>query len=198
MCQRQLCSLAPVLLFIWYWLVFFSRLNCAQHSHFSYTLNMICHYLQAQTKPNVHAIPCRMPYKLEMIALSHIEPIKMPLLLFDKYTSHFTKTKPRRVLINEEYRKCFVSVLSECVCLCVFLFTSEWITKKWQKTTAKSVNDTRHTNNQNEMMPSRTLKRINTIRCQMNVICKWASHDMWLAILNTYSRTKQIVHASID
>lgn len=52
-----------------------------------------------------------------MIALSHIEPIKMPdfPLIFDKYTSPFVyfnnEIEKKRLLINEEHRKCFVSVV---------------------------------------------------------------------------------------
>lgn len=68
-------------------------------------------------------------------------------------------------------RKCF-----ECVRVCFCFDTSEWIEND-EKQQQKNVNNTRHNNNRNQMMPSRTLNH-NTIICQMNVTCKWASHDM--------------------
>lgn len=146
-------------------------------TNFSYTLNMICCYLRANQMP----IPYHAkPYKLEMIALSHIEPIKMPLLLYSINTLrilYFNKNKKpkKRVLINEEYRKCFVSV---------FVLIP------------RSGLNRRKTTQQKHDGIARAQTNYNTI-CQTNVICKWASHDMWLDILNMFTRINRLINLQI-
>lgn len=50
-----------------------------------------------------------------------------------------------------------------------------------------------NSNNNITLVPSCTLKH-NTIRCQMNVICKWASHDMWLDIEHAFAHRANCIN----